>query len=127
MATTAAPTRTPWSAITLGVIGVAHTALTPVLYRTELAGIARDGVLDRIERDPATKDARAAAFWFAQSGAAMVLIAGLSARAERSPAGVPRFLAPALTGIATVGVTLMPRSGFWALYVPAALARRARR
>ncbi|KNX36608.1 DUF6463 family protein [Luteipulveratus halotolerans] len=126
---TRSPARTPWTAVSLGVIGAAHLALTVHKYRDQVHEIVREGVLDRVERtsDGTTVGARPEAFWFATCGIATLALAGLTGAAERSPAGPPRALAPMLAGLATWGVALMPRSGFWSFYGAAALAHRARR
>ena len=83
-----------------------------------LRGMLRDGVVDAVEGDPE----REAAFWFLTCGVSLVSLGWSFRRARRQTGTLPSFVGPALLGIATAGVTFMPRSGFWAVFVAAILA-----
>jgi hypothetical protein len=118
------PSRTARPSRTLGRIGtatiatgVAHNLLGTWLYRSQLAGILRDGVVDVVESprvDSAERQRRATALWFLMSGAAF---ATLGAALRRTRAG-DRAVAPiasGMTAMGVVGATVLPRSGFWLL------------
>ncbi|HEX5850777.1 MAG TPA: DUF6463 family protein [Rubrobacter sp.] len=108
----------PTSGAALVVIGILHTSIGLLEYRAVLREMVRDGMIDTVEGDAE----REAAFWFLTCGVSLVSM-GWSFRWARQQTGtLPSFVGPALLGIATAGVTLMPRSGFWADFVPAILA-----
>lgn len=103
---------------TLTAVGVLHLSFGLVSYRETLGEMVREGLVDAVKDDPA----REAAFWFLTCGASLVLTGLLAGWTERRTGTLPASTAPMLLGIGAVGVTLMPRSGFWALLVPAVLA-----
>lgn len=108
----------PTAGTALTIVGILHTSIGLAEHREVLRDVVRDGVIDTVEGDAE----REAAFWFITCGVAIVLM-GWSLRWARLQTGtLPRFVGPALLGIGTVGVTLMPRSGFWAVLVAAILA-----
>ena len=78
----------------------------------------RDGVIDTVEDEPE----REAALWFLMCGVSLVLMGSLARRTKRQTGTLPSMVGPALLGIGTAGVTLMPRSGFWAVFVAAIVA-----
>ena len=113
--------------------GVGHNLIGAWLYRRQLAGVARDGVLDAIENGRVAsteRERRQTALWFLMSGGAFVT---LGAALRRMDAG-DLAVAPIGSGMAAMGVVgaaVLPRSGFWLLIAEgvAALAvgRRSRR
>jgi hypothetical protein len=77
-----------------------------------------DGTIDAVEGDPE----REAAFWFIVCGVSLVLMGWLARWTQWQTGTLPPFVGPALLGIGTAEVTMMPRSGFWAVFVAAILA-----
>lgn len=107
--------------------GLLHTAAGAALWRPQLRAIARDGVVDAVDPNPA----RQAAFWFMMTGWSWIAVGQAVAAHERRVGAPPPALGRHLLGIGAVGAALMPRSGFW-LFLPQgvlalALARRAAR
>ncbi len=123
----AAPPARALAGPSLVLIGAGHAALGAVAYRDSLAALLRGGVGSAGEGpwSPAETTARQRAFWFEVSGAALVLLGDAVRAQERRGQRPPRRLGWALGALAVLGGAAMPRSGFWALLVPAAvLARR---
>ena len=108
----------PTAGTALATIGVLHTSFGLANYREVLRRMVRDGVIDTVEGDPE----REAAFWFLASGASLVLMGLLARWTQRRTGTLPSFVGPMLLGIGAAGVTLMPRSGFWAVLIAAILA-----
>jgi len=85
-----------------------------------LVGMARAGFVASVGDDMA----RGAVTWFLLFGFALGL-AGLGVRdVERAGATPTRRFALGLAGLCALGVALMPASGFWLGFVPAAVAWR---
>jgi len=108
----------PTAGDALATVGVLHTTVGLAKYRKALWEIVRDGVIDTIEDDPD----REAAVWFLTCGASLILMGFLARWTQRQTGTLPFFVGPMLFGIGAVGATLMPRSGFWALFVAGILA-----
>lgn len=107
----------------LAIIGILHATIGIVEHRRVIQEMVRDGVIDAVGDDPE----REAAFWFLTCGVSLVLMGLLARWARRQTGALPAFVGPALLGIATAGVTFMPRSGFWAVFLAAILAFGERR
>ena len=108
----------PTAGGTLVIIGILHTSIGLAGHRRVLQEMVRDGMWDAVEGDPE----RETAFWFLTCGVSLVLVGWLARWAQRQTGELPAFVGPAFLGIATAGATLMPRSGFWAVFVAAILA-----
>ena len=108
----------PTAGGTLVIIGMLHTSIGLAEHRRVLQEMVRDGMFDAVEGDPE----REAAFWFLTCGVSLVLLGWLVRWAQRQTGTLPFFVGPALLGIGTAGITFMPRSGFWAVFVAAILA-----
>jgi hypothetical protein len=108
----------PTAGDALATVGVLHTTVGLAKYRKALREMVRDGVIDTIEDDPD----REAAVWFLTCGASLSLMGFLARWTLRQTGTLPFFVGPMLFGIGAVGATLMPRSGFWALFVAGILA-----
>ncbi|MFI8852478.1 DUF6463 family protein [Streptomyces sp. 891-h] len=106
-------------------VAVGHGAIGAVLYREELAQLARDGVLNTV---PERGD-RAAAFWFMTAAPALWAVGRLVHSAERNDdAAAQRATGAVLAGVGAVGTAAMPKGGFPALLgIGGLLLRRARR
>jgi len=100
-------------------IGVGHTVIGLVGYRSVLAAIVRDGVVDSVRGVPHREEA----LWFLTSGAG--LVAGLLHRAPDRH--LPPSTGAMLLGIGALGGAVLPRSGFWGLIPMGAAALRVAR
>jgi hypothetical protein len=105
-------------------IGAGHTAIGIVGYRSVLAAMAREGLVDSVHGVPRREEA----LWFLTSGAGLVVTGRLAAFAEQRTGTLPPSTGALLLGIGALGGAVLPRSGFWALIpVGAAALRTARR
>lgn len=105
-------------------IGAGHTAIGLVGYRSVLAAMGRDGLIDSVRGVPHRQEA----LWFLTSGAGLVVTGSLASFTERRTGTLPPSTGVLLLGIGALGGTVLPRSGFWALIpVGAAALRVARR
>lgn len=104
-------------------IGLLHIGLGLAKAGIPAGAILRDGVVNAVEPHPE----RESWFWYMQTGWAMILVGQIAIWAERRGDTLPPRFGWQLLGIASVGVVLMPLSGFWAIFVPAAVALRAAR
>ncbi|HEX6711389.1 MAG TPA: DUF6463 family protein [Rubrobacter sp.] len=107
----------------LTAVGVLHTVVGLAKYRRTLREMARGGVVDAVNGD----HERGEAFWFLMFGASVVLTGRLSRWTQLQTGTLPASTSSMLLGIGAAGATLMPRSGFWGLVVPAILALEAGR
>lgn len=99
----------------LTAVGVLHTAAGLAKYRRALREIAHDGLVDAVEGD----FERGEALWFLMCGASVVLTGRLARWTELRTGSLPASTGWMLLGIGTVGSALLPRSGFWSIFVPA--------
>ncbi|BBY29365.1 DUF6463 family protein [Mycolicibacterium sediminis] len=113
--------------------GIGHDLLGAWLYRRQLAGIARDGLVDAVENadlPAAERHRREVALWFLTSGAAIGTV-GAALRGARATDGAVVPIGAGLTAMGVIGAAVLPRSGFWLLIGQGAaalsVARRARR
>ncbi|WP_296920270.1 DUF6463 family protein [Polaromonas sp.] len=109
----------------LMAIALLHTVYAPWKYGGPLLDIAGRGFYNSIAGDPQ----RAAATWFVLFGAGLFMLGLTVAALEKQHA--TQALKPigwALLVLGCVGVVLMPASGFWLVFPPAAvlLLRKAR-
>jgi hypothetical protein len=107
---------------TLMLIGALHT-LVGLLNIGPLADIARAGVFNAV----GSHTDREAAVWFLMTGVALLLVGYVTRWTQRQTGTLPAALGWTLLAIATVGLVLMPRSGFWLLVPAAVLALAAAR
>jgi len=107
------------------LIGVAilHTLFAVVMFGKALWSVIQRGVFNTVGTDQLV----GVIVWFVLFGG-VVFICGLAVSAlERlSPGPLPKSLGWSLLALATVGVVLMPASGFWLVFPPAiaVLARK---
>lgn len=109
------------------VVGVAHVAITPVLYPDAVRSILAGGVFDSVGADPGLSQLRGLGFWFATTGLGLIFTGWAVKALERGRTPVPAALPLFLAGIGVWGVVLMPRSPFWVFLALAVVAvvRRA--
>jgi len=104
-------------------VSIIHTLFAIVVFRDDLSSVVQRGVFNTVGRDPRVF----AVAWFVLFGALM-FICGLAVSAlERSSTPLPKSLGWSTLGLATLGVVLMPASGFWLAFPPAiaVLTRRS--
>jgi hypothetical protein len=113
--------------------GVIHTLLGGFLFASEWKGILRAGVFDALSHRVApssfafVRPELELAFWFTIAGPALIFGGLLLHRVERLEAQIPRGAALLLLGIAVIGASLEPLSGFSVLLLPQALFMVLRR
>lgn len=105
-----------WIGRWLVVVAAIHTVFGVAVFQEVLASILERGIYDTVGTDPMT----GAVVWFLLFGA-MLYICGLAiAELEKSLSGqLPRAIGWSLLALTTLGVTLMPISGFWLAFPPA--------
>jgi Family of unknown function (DUF6463) len=92
--------------------GALHTLVGGYLYRRQLAGMAKDRVINSASDSRlGTLDGerRQTALWYFVGGMAFVTIGTSIRRDER----IAPALGPGLTVIGAIGAATMPMSGFW--------------
>ena len=105
-------------------VGAGHTAIGLVGYRSVLAAMVREGLVDSVRGVPRREEA----LWFLTSGAGLVVTGRLASFAEQRTGTLPPSTGALLLGIGALGGAVLPRSGFWGLIpVGAAALRVARR
>lgn len=113
--------QTPLVGRSLVAIGLVHLATTGVFYPESVRSIVQGGVIGAVEADPEQAAVRGVGFWYATAGLGVIALGLTVGQIER--AGRLRgATAAVLAGIATWGVSLMPKSGFWLFFPVAALA-----
>ena len=98
--------------------GVIHNLLGAYLYRRQLAGMARDGLLNSVsDRRLGTVDGerRHTAFWFLTGGLAFITMGASIRRSASTGAPIAPALGPGMAAMGAVGAACMPVSGFWLL------------
>ena len=97
-------------------VSILHTAFAVVVFGKVLASVVQRGVFNAVGSDPMT----AAVVWFVLFGA-VLFVCGLAVNALElaSPDPLPKSIGGSLLALATLGVLLMPASGFWLVFPPA--------
>jgi len=113
----------PTAGDALTVVGVLHTTVGLAKYRRTLRKMAREGVIDTVKGDRE----REAALWFLTCGASLILTGRLARWTQLQTGTLPASTGTMLLGTGAAGAALLPRSGFWALFVPAILASKISR
>lgn len=111
----------------LVVVGLAHTALTAVLYPDAVRRMIDAGVLNAVTVDPQDVAARTAAFWFATTGVGLITTGVVVTSLEHHVAPLPRALPWVLLGVGVWGLVQLPVSPFWVFPVLAVVAEVRRR
>jgi len=97
------------------VIGLLHTGVGLQAFRSRLADMFAEGLVDTAD---ASAD-RGFAFWFLACGLVWMILGAFIDWAERSPHELPRFLGWILLAFASLLILVMPVSGMWLLLIPA--------
>ena len=105
-----------WNGPWLMGVAVIHTGFAIAMFGGVLRGVVARGVFDSVGADPMV----GAVVWFVLFGV-MVFVCGLAVAAlDRATGGeLPRPLGWSLLALASLGVVLMPASGFWLAFPPA--------
>lgn len=100
------------------LVAILHTLFALVVFRKILLRIVQDGVFNTVGSDPMT----AASVWFLLFGAVLALMGMAIHTLEQSKDFTSaRVIGAGTLLLTTLGIVLMPASGFW-LVLPAALA-----
>ncbi len=111
----------------IAAVGVVHVASTPVFFPASVRSIADSGVLGAVSGESSALPLRAAGFWYAMTGVALTALGWMVSEVERDEGAAPPALSAVLAGMGVVGAALDPRSGFWAFFPLAVIARRRSR
>ena len=103
-----------WIGKCLIIIGIIHSIFGFIVFHSIIADLAREMLFNSVDRQPD----RNAAFWFLFTGFALIIIGGLIDWAERKYGELPSFLKWSFLAITIVGCFIMPKSGFWLLFIP---------
>ena len=115
-----------WIGRWIVAVGVLHSALGVVVFRSTLGAMAAEGLWDSMGQDRG----RQLGVWFLTGGFALLLTGTLVDALEREGRDVPRVFAWGLLAVAMGGIVVSPRSGFLSLLPPAigaVMRTRARR
>jgi len=105
-------------------VSIIHTLFAVVVFGKVLLSVVQRGVFNTVGTDPMV----GAVVWFVLFGAALFICGLVVSTLERSsPTPLPKSLGWSLLALATLGVILMPASGFWLVFPPAiaVLARKS--
>ena len=103
-----------WIGKSLMVIGIIHSIFGFIVFHNIIADLIREMLFNSIDRQLD----RNTAFWFLFTGFAIIIIGGLVDWAERKHSELPSFLKWSLLVITILGCFIMPKSGFWLLFIP---------
>ena len=104
-----------WIGKSIIFIGVVHSVFGFVVFRSTIAELVREGVINTVNGQPL----REFAFWFLFFGFMAIIAGALTDWSERNFGILPGFLGWSLLAMTVVLVTIMPVSGAWMLFVPA--------
>lgn len=105
-----------WIGKSLVIIGVGHSLLGFIVYRNAIALIINENLVNTISLNG--NSSKEVSFWFLMTGFALMIIGALVNAIENKNITVPAFLLWSLILIASIGIFMMPISGFWLLLVP---------
>ena len=104
-----------WIGKAFVIIGIIHSVFGFAVFRTSIAEIIGDGILNSVTGDPA----RQVAFWFLFFGFLGIITGLIIDWCERTVSMLPDFLGWTLFAFAAAFVIIMPKSGAWMVFVPA--------
>ena len=99
------------------VIGVLHTLAGLLTFHSSLWAIAREGFVNTVAGQAPE---RSTTLWFMLTGFGLLLIGGLTDELERRGEPLPAFLRWSLLAIGVGVAVILPVSGAWFFFVPAA-------
>lgn len=105
-----------WKGTWLMGVAITHTGFSVAVFGNELRVVAARGVYDSVGTDPMI----GAVVWFVLFGAVLFIYGQAVAKLEQATRGeLPKPLGWSLLALASLGVVLMPASGFWLAFPPA--------
>jgi hypothetical protein len=107
-----------WIGKSVVFIGAVHCMFGLVVFRSTLAELFGEGLINTVNGQPE----REFAFWFLFFGFMAIIAGALIDWCERTVGMLPGFLGWSLLTLTVVCVTIMPVSGAWAIFVPAIAA-----
>ncbi len=122
-ATTPSGWRQEWMGRWLVAVAIIHTLFAVVVFGDIYSAIIKRGVINTVGDDPLI----GAPVWFLLFGAVLALVGVGLAALERAKLPIPAALGWGLLALCSVGVLLMPASGFWLAFPPALGMLRRRR
>jgi hypothetical protein len=100
-------------------VGILHGIVGIFLYLNQWKSIAQDGWFNAVAPDPfAPIFDREDAFWFMFLTPFMLVLGQLCLWVDRDRLNLPRSFSFTMLGTVSVGLFLMPVSGFWLALVP---------
>jgi hypothetical protein len=106
----------PWVGNWLMAVAGIHTGFAIWLFGDELERLAGRGVFDSVGSDPMAN----AVVWFILFGAVLFICGQAITKLEQATRNeLPKSVGWSLLALTTVGVVLMPASGFWLAFPPA--------
>lgn len=116
-------TTRPWIGRWLIGVALLHTLFAAVVFHAPLWDMAQRGVFDTVGKDPTA----AATAWFVLFGVLMGLLGLATTPLERhDDRPAMQVLGIGVLALCTMGLVLMPASGFW-LGLPAGMALLCKR
>jgi len=103
-----------WIGKSIMIIGAIHSAFGFVVFRSTLAEIIRDGLVNTVNGQPM----REFAFWFIVFGFLAIIFGMFVDWCERQGVKLPKFFGWSLLALTLIIVTIMPISGGWLLFIP---------
>jgi hypothetical protein len=103
-----------WIGKSLIIIGIIHSIFGFIVFHNIIADLVREMLFNSIN----SQLDRNTAFWFLFTGFAIIIIGGLIDWAERKHSELPSFLKWSFVAITVLGCFIMPKSGFWLLFIP---------
>ena len=107
-----------WIGKSIIFIGIIHSIFGFVVFRSTIAELFREGVVNTVNGQPD----REFAFWFLFFGFMAIIAGALTDWCERRFGRLPGFLGWSLLAMTVALVTIMPISGAWMLFVPSVAA-----
>ncbi len=104
-----------WIGKSIMIIGAIHSAFGFVVFRSILAEIIGEGLVNTVNGQPL----REFAFWFLVFGFLAIIFGALVDWCERQGVKLPKFFGWSLLALTLIVVTIMPISGGWLLLIPA--------
>lgn len=105
-----------WIGKAIIFIGIVHSVFGFVVFRSTLAELVREGLVNTVNGQPD----REFAFWFVFFGFMAIIAGALTDWCERNFRRLPGFLGWSLLAMTVALVTIMPISGAWMLFAPTA-------
>jgi hypothetical protein len=104
-----------WVGKWLMFVSIGHTTVSVMLFSSIYKDMFLDGLFNTVH-----DESTASASWFLLFGFLLFILAWMIYVFEKKAVEIPKIIGVLLFSLTTLGVILMPLSGFWLVY-PAAL------